>query len=113
MRNPWLSILIGFAFLTGLAAQARAEGEKDKSDTPGVRPPQAGVVPFDAETATRLQDAWARHLSADVTLKNSIGMKLMLIPPGKFRLGGAVDTALTEPFYLGTTEVTQAQWSAV
>lgn len=113
MRNPWLSMLIGFAFLAGLAVQAIAQTEQGKSETPNVRPPQAGVVPFDAETAKKLQNAWARHLSAAETVKNSIGMELILIPPGEFRMDPGGRVILAEAIYLGKTEVTQAQWSAV
>ena len=113
MRNPLLSMLIGFAYLTGLAVQAHAQGEKGKSDTPNVRPPQPGVVPFDAETAKQLQNAWAKYLSAAETLKNSIGMDLVLIPPGEFRMDPGGRMIVAEAFYLGKTEVTQAQWSAV
>ena len=59
------------------------------------------------------------------TIKNSIGMELVLIPAGKFRMGSPpsekgrsidedqVDVTLTREFYLGKTEVTQAQWRAV
>ena len=86
MRRPLLSMLISFVFVTGLAEQADAQGEKDKSDTPSVRLPQAGVVPFDAETAKKLQKAWAKHLSAAETAKNSMGMELILIPPGEFQI---------------------------
>jgi formylglycine-generating enzyme required for sulfatase activity len=37
---------------------------------------------------------------------------LILIPPGKFRMGDE-DVTLTDAYYLGKTEVTQAQWIAV
>ena len=59
------------------------------------------------------------------TVKNSIGMELVLIPAGKFRMGSPPsekgrdkdeeqkDVELTRSFYLGKTEVTQAQWRAV
>ena len=60
------------------------------------------------------------------TITNSIGMKLVLIPAGEFMMGspegerGRSDdegpqhrVRFTRPFYLGTTEVTQAQWQAV
>ena len=58
-------------------------------------------------------------------LTNSIGMELVLIPAGKFRMGSPasekdrdddeaqVDVTLTKAFYLGKTEVTQGQWRAV
>jgi formylglycine-generating enzyme required for sulfatase activity len=56
---------------------------------------------------------------------NAIGMKLVLIPAGEFLMGSPADekdrsndetqhkVRITKPFYMGTTEVTQAQWKAV
>jgi hypothetical protein len=46
------------------------------------------------------------------TVVNSIGVKLRLIPPGTFTMGEgetAHQVTLTQPFYLGVTEVTNAQ----
>lgn len=54
-------------------------------------------------------------------VKNSIGMELILIPAGKLSMGsnnGSDDekplheVKITKPFYLGATEVTQAQYQA-
>ena len=56
------------------------------------------------------------------TIKNSIGMELVLIPAGSFQMGsneGASDekpvhqVTISQAFYMGKTEVTQAQWTAV
>jgi formylglycine-generating enzyme required for sulfatase activity len=58
------------------------------------------------------------------TLRNSIGMELVLIQAGTFQMGstdsGADDdekpvhtVRISRPFYLGQYEVTQAQWEAV
>jgi len=56
---------------------------------------------------------------------NSIGMKLIYIPPGEFRMGSdpaepgrhddetAHDVKITRGFWIGATEVTQAQWRKV
>jgi formylglycine-generating enzyme required for sulfatase activity len=103
-------ILIVVAIAGGLSAHAAPQGESGESDDP--HRPKAGVVPFDGEEAARLQDAWARYLSAEKVVTNTIGMPLVLIPPGKFRMEGAEHT-LADPYYLGRTEVTQAQWSEV
>jgi len=55
-------------------------------------------------------------------ITNSIGMKLKLIPAGSFMMGSTQGDAdeqpvhkvtLTKPFYMGTTEATQAQWKAI
>jgi formylglycine-generating enzyme required for sulfatase activity len=103
MRMHLSPTLLVFAVLFGLSADVFAQISS---------PPKTGIVPFDLETAKQLQDAWARHLSTAKTVKNSLGMELILIPPGKLRLGNE-DATLAEPFYLGRTEVTQAEWSAL
>jgi formylglycine-generating enzyme required for sulfatase activity len=58
-------------------------------------------------------------------ITNSLGMAFVLIKPGKFMMGSPEDEPgrftgerlhpvnLTNPFYMQTTEVTQAQWKAV
>jgi formylglycine-generating enzyme required for sulfatase activity len=58
-------------------------------------------------------------------ITNSLGMELVLIQPGQFMMGSPEDEPgrnsgekphqvnLTKPFYLQTTEVTQAQWKAL
>jgi formylglycine-generating enzyme required for sulfatase activity/serine/threonine protein kinase len=93
------------------------------------KPPLA-VAPFDATKARSFQEQWASHLGVPVEEDNSIGMKLVLIPPGEFRMGqddfqGAVlipgsanempshPVVITQPFRLGATEVTQQQFQAV
>ena len=72
-----------------------------------------------------------------LTLGGGVTMKLVLIPAGKFRMGSGVsaeqlakryegakaeqftdefpqrEVTITKPFYMGITEVTQAQWQAV
>ena len=77
------------------------------------------------EDAQTTQKIWARQLKTSVAITNGIGMELMLIPPGKFKMGSPageegreqheeqVIVTLTEPFYVGKTEVTQGQWFAV
>lgn len=67
-----------------------------------------------------------RFIEADELpeITNSIGIKMKLIPAGTFTMGDAKTAplldnetphkvTLTEPFYLGATEVTNAQWKAV
>ncbi len=58
-------------------------------------------------------------------IKNSLGMKFIRIPSGDFMMGATSQeagrrtdepqhqVAITKPFYLQTTEVTQGQWQAV
>jgi len=101
--------------------------------------PPPAIVPFDAEQANVHQDAWSSELGIPVEYTNSIGMQLRLIPPGEFMMGTPeAETAklhataagwahdhersivltespphrvcLTQPFYLGTHEVTRAEF---
>ena len=74
------------------------------------RPLTAGMVDVKAKAGERL------------TWENSIGIELIGLPAGKFRMGSTSgdsdespvhEVTLTEPFLLGKTEVTQAQWKAV
>jgi len=56
---------------------------------------------------------------------NSLGMKFVYIPPGTFMMGSPSDepgrydnetqhrVTISKPFYMQTTEITQAQWKAV
>ena len=49
-------------------------------------------------------------------ITNSIGMKFVLIPVGKFKMGSSIsshDVILSNQFYLQATEVTQGQWKKV
>jgi formylglycine-generating enzyme required for sulfatase activity len=104
----------------------------------GTTPPLA-VAPFDAKGAQAYQVAWAKHLSIKSEATNSIGMKLVLIPPGKFRMGSTPEeiecfkrepdagetlawvnvegpqheVTITKPFFMGIYEVTQGQYEKV
>jgi formylglycine-generating enzyme required for sulfatase activity len=102
--------------------------------------PPAAVAPFDADKAKLHQQAWAQYLGVPVEVTNSIGMKLVLIPPGEFQMGATAEEVedfirrykveeqhqpvcrsvsplhrvrITKPFYLGVTEVTQAQFQCI
>ncbi len=78
------------------------------------------------------QAAWAKFLGRPVEetvdLPGGVKMTFVLVPPGKFRMGSPEDekerqaddrdealheVTLTEPFDLGKTEVTQAQYQAL
>ncbi len=97
-------------------------------------PPSLAIAPFDGPQAEAHQAAWAKHLKQPVETTNGIGMKLRLIPPGEFQQGAsepeieafsklegrsmATDgpqhrVRLTQPFYIGVSEVTQAEYQAV
>ena len=100
-----------------LVSSAPVQAQK-KDDAP----PEPAVAPFDAKKAEEHQKAWAKHLGVRVKLRNSIGMELMLIPPGEFLMGSPgfedgregdetqLKVTLTKPFFMGITEVTQAHF---
>jgi len=77
-----------------------------------------GLSAVPAEVLTRLPPAVFASLPP---LRNSIGIELKLLPAGTFTMGegggGSDETphqvTLTKPFYIGVTEVTNAQWQAV
>ena len=132
-----------FALVGGRDEEQRKEDEeiaaagdvKPVSDTPKKRPPSA-VAPFDADEAKRLQQAWADYLGVPAEITNSIGMKLVLIPPGEFDMGSSdaeiaellklpknhpagwsceseeprTRTKIGAPFYLGKHEVTVGEF---
>ena len=103
--------------------------------------PQPAIAPFDAAKAKEHQEAWAKHLGVPVEVTNSIGMKLVLIPPGEFMMGSPKDlieeelkiygtndssyandlpqegprhhVRITRPFYLGVYQVTQEEYQQV
>lgn len=93
------------------------------STTPA-EPPLA-VAPFDDTQAKRYQERWAAYLGEPVDQTNSVGMKLVLVPPGEFEMGSpdepgtASSTSgerpshrvrINRPFLLGVYEVTQAEF---
>jgi formylglycine-generating enzyme required for sulfatase activity len=103
--------------------------------------PPPAKAPFDAKRAQSLQARWARHLKIPLVQTNSIGMKLVLIPPGEFQMGSPKEliaeevkahgndpwfllravpgegpqhhVRITRPFCLGVYEVTQAEYQQV
>lgn len=105
--------------------------------------PSPAVAPFDAQQAVQHQQAWAEYLGHPVEWTNSIGMKFVLVPPGEFTMGSSEEevgrlleaarnqrmpqwnidqltfespqhrVGITQPFYLGRCEVTQADYQRV
>jgi len=51
--------------------------------------PSVAHAPFDARHARTAQEAWARHLDLTVESTNSLGITLVLIPPGEFLMGSS------------------------
>ena len=76
-------------------------------------PPPILQLPMDADAARHAQAEWAAHLQMPVELVNSVGMKLILVPPGRFTMGPNGCTyrvSLSKPFYIGVTEVTLGEY---
>jgi formylglycine-generating enzyme required for sulfatase activity len=108
-----------------------------KANPTGAEPARA-VFPFDAAKARQHQDEWASYLKLDRETSNSIGMKLVLIPPGEYDMGTTeaktrehLETArrnrqgwvernlaweqqhhvtISRPFYMGQCEVKQEEY---
>jgi formylglycine-generating enzyme required for sulfatase activity len=80
-------------------------------DPPGARPLPS--LPFGADRARELQQEWAGSLGQEVQFTNSLDMKLVLIPGGRFTMGppgSSYRGSLARPFYLGVTEVTLGEY---
>ena len=86
--------------------------------------PDLMKVPFDAEQAAAVRRQWSEFLDAPEEITNSVGIKLALIPPGEYQMGGQLSlepvrdsrmhrVIISRPFYIGAYEVTQQQYRAV
>ena len=103
--------------------------------------PAPTVAPFDEKKAKEHQAAWAKYLGMPVEITNSIGMRLVLIPPGEYGMGSPKEVIedemltpgtedwwyksalpgegplhrvqITKPFYLGEQAVTQEEYQRV
>ncbi|HEV3304339.1 MAG TPA: SUMF1/EgtB/PvdO family nonheme iron enzyme [Planctomycetaceae bacterium] len=71
--------------------------------------------------ANRTREEWATRLKIPPISTNSLGMNLVLIPPGEFAMGSPSSelrrgneqqhhVRMTKPFYLGVYEVTQSEF---
>lgn len=88
---------------------------------PNVAPPGPLQSPFTADEAEAAQVAWSRHLGVPMDVRNSLGVELRMIPPGKFTMGSSEDFAqpnerphavrITPPFYAARHEITVGQFA--
>ncbi|MCX5653823.1 MAG: formylglycine-generating enzyme family protein [Planctomycetota bacterium] len=98
------------------AAPAAAAPAPPAPGTPTLAPAaQAPAAPAAAPPAPAASTAAA---PAEVTLDlgGGVTVKMALIPAGKFVMGeegGRHDVTISKPFYMGVTEVTQAQYEAI
>jgi formylglycine-generating enzyme required for sulfatase activity len=112
--------------------ETKAEVKATEHDVGAVRPAPldcTGVDGLSAADVRRAQEAWAKYLGREVEetveIAEGVQMTFVLMPPGKFLMGSPKDekdrrddetlheVTLTEPFDLGQTEVTQAQYQAL
>ena len=130
---------------TGTAESPRSPiaNVKSQISNPESQIPPPAVAPFEAAAAKQHQQAWAKHLGLPADETNSLGMPLLLIPPGEFDMGSTPDDVnwamaegkrnnaknwyfervpdelprhrvkITRPFYLGMYTVTQAEYQKV
>lgn len=126
-------------------------GRWEKSSPPGMNSileppkvsktdlPQSLVAPFDGDSARKAQENWARYLHYEAEVTNTSGVKLLLIPPGRFEMGSrdsleqlrkafpvemssnaeflqvhgewpVHEVTITKPFYLGKYEITKREF---
>ena len=72
--------------------------------------PTPAKAPFDAAGAKAHQQAWAKHLGTEVETTNSVGAKMVLIPPGEFLMGSTdeqVEAALKVAEEMGVDQPTK------
>jgi formylglycine-generating enzyme required for sulfatase activity/serine/threonine protein kinase len=99
-------------------------------------PPESLVAPFDRDQISDARKAWARYSPVEEQRPNSVGMTMLLVPPGEFMMGSTPqqvaqasrfdpgfkkDSAKSEqplhqvrinrPFYLAAHEVTRGQFA--
>ena len=79
-----------------------SKGVPDDTPTPPTIPPLA-IAPFTPDEAKQHQQAWADHLGLPVEFDNSIGMKMVLIPPGEFMMG-STEEEIEEALKIGQGE---------
>ncbi|MGO8750100.1 MAG: SUMF1/EgtB/PvdO family nonheme iron enzyme [Thermoguttaceae bacterium] len=138
-RNDHLGFRVSLVLVDNAGLDTPPGGRSPIADSPSPTPPPA-IAPFDAKKAKEHQEAWAKHLGVPVELTNSIGMKLVLIPPGEFMMGTPKElieeelerpdnnhwykerlpgegpqhrVRIIKPFYLGVYDVTQGEYEKV
>ena len=120
--DPAARAAIGAAWREGAAA-----GREGRWDAAAVSWKKAARAAreggLDAREIARLEAAAAAAATPKRT--DGAGIELLLVAPGEFTMGSPEDeagrdedealrtTSIERPFYLGRTEVTQAQWRAV
>jgi len=113
----------GFRIVCVVTDTADATPADSTPDETAVDGPVALVSPFSADAALRVQTAWGKQLGLEGReFTNSIGMSLVVVPPGEFEMHGYEEgrrlsqpkkITLQTPFFVGAYEVTVGQWNQV
>ncbi|OYW24486.1 MAG: hypothetical protein B7Z55_02045, partial [Planctomycetales bacterium 12-60-4] len=72
---------------TGLRLAASIDKSKVAARQMPSTKPAIAVAPFETTQAKQHQQAWADYLGVPVEATNSVGAKMVLIPPGSFQMG--------------------------
>lgn len=72
--------------------------------------PPAAAWPFAADEAKSQQTRWAHYAQTTPRITNTVGMDLMLIPPGEFMMQPGYRVKLSKPYFLSAHEVTVKQF---
>ena len=91
-------------------ATAAAAPSPPKIAVGKLEPPRA-IAPFDAKQARAHQEAWAAYLKTPVEQTNSIGMSLVLIPPGEFTMGSTAEQIAAAKQYTEQAEGAVDKWT--
>jgi len=136
--------VVALVVVVGLLLSLLGGGERSGGQrSPGGQRAPPSVAAAGGDDASQPQKTWAEKLDLPAQTTNSIGMKLVLIPPGEFEMGSSraeIDRLLqeararglsrgyvsrlphegpvhrvkiTKPFYLGACEVTQGEYRRV
>jgi len=127
----WAAVLAAAALLAapGFSSDPVAPAPIQQAEAPAVATPAAGAVPAWAKVSQIQIDAARKAgvpVAKEIDLGGRVTMKLVLIPAGKFMMGSPDseqglskvegpqhEVTISKPFYMGVTEVTQAQYKAV
>ena len=111
-----LVVAIGFC---GCGKEAEARAEAKAKDEAKARAKEKAKARARAEAEA---EAGETLRTGVVTLPGDVSLKMIKVEPGSFMMGSENGRSnekpvhrvtLTKPYYLGETEVTQAQWRAV
>ena len=110
------AIIVGLGVIITASRSLREEAQLTPEPAQVAAPvvkkdlPKAGELGMSAEEAANVQKQWADYLEQTPTIENTIGMKLGADPARGIEFDAATRVQITRPYWLGTTEVTQAQF---